>query len=54
MEKEIPVAVREKDQRKRKEVPKKETDWHKSNAWSYCSSIIQQKQHNGVEVIEID
>ena len=26
MEKEIPVAVREKDQRKRKEVPKKETD----------------------------
>ena len=54
MEKEIPAAVREKDQRKRKEVPKeKQTDIRAMfRVTAQVSS--SRKQQSGVEVIETD
>ena len=37
------LLLYEKKIKEKKKSSKKETDWPKSNAWSYCSSILQQK-----------
>ena len=54
MEKEIPAAVPEKDQRKRREVPKKKQIDIGALLWVTTQWSSSKKQQNGVEVIEID
>ena len=54
MEKEIPAAVREKDQRKRREVPKKKQTDIRAMLGVTAQVSSSKKQQNGVEVIEID
>ena len=54
MEKEIPAAVREKHQRKRREVPKKTQTVIRAMLGVTVQVSSSKKQHNGVEVIEID
>ena len=54
MEKEIPAAVREKDQRKRREGPKKKQIDIRAMLGVTTQGSSSKKQQNGVEVIEID
>ena len=54
MEKEIPAAVREKHQRKRREVPRKKQTVIRAILGVTVQVSSSKKQHNGVEVIEID
>ena len=54
MEKEIPAAVREKYQRKRREVPKKKQTDIREMLGVTAQVSSNRKQQNGVEVIEID
>ena len=54
MEKEIPAAVREKHQRKRREVPKKKQTVIRAMLGVTVQVSSSKKRHNGVEVIEID
>ena len=54
MEKEIPAAVPEKDQRKRREVPKKKQIDIGAMLGVTTQGSSSKKQQNGVEVIEID
>ena len=54
MEKEIPAAVQGKDQRKRREVPKKKQIDIRAMLGVTTQGSSSKKQQNGVEVIEID
>ena len=54
MEREIPAAVRKKDQRKRREVHKKKQTDIRAILGVTAQVSSSKKQQNGVEVIEID
>ena len=54
MEKEIPTALREQDQRKRWEVPKKKQTDKRAMLGVTAQVSSSKKQQNWVEVIEID
>ena len=54
MEKEFPAAVREKDQRKRREVPKKKQADITAMLGVPAQVSSSKKQQNGVQVNEID
>ena len=54
MKKEIPAAVREKDQRKRREVPKKKQADIRAMLGVTAQVSSSKEQQNGTEVIETD
>ena len=54
MEKEIPTALQEQDQRKRREVPKKKQTDKRPMLGVTAQVSSSKKPQNGVEVIEID
>ena len=54
MEKEIPAALREKDQRKRKEVTKEKQTDIRAMLRVTAQVSPSRKQQSGVEVIETD